>query len=137
MESSRAMEKRDKTIREAVLFVAVGVFNTSIGYAIFALLWALLGSRLHYLSILGITYGLVMFIGFIFYRKLVFQSTAPWMAATSKYVVVVFGSAAINSLALIALIEYLNLPVLVSQIGGVVMAATFSYLLHKYWTFRW
>lgn len=125
-----------KTFFEAVAFVGVGTLNTLMGYAIFALLWTLLGTQWHYLSVLALTYGIVMLVGFVLYRELVFRSKTPWQVAVVKYVTVVLGSVAINSFALIALIEHANLPVLVSQAIGITMAAAFSYWLHKGWTFR-
>ena len=113
-----------------------GGLNTAVGYVVFAFLWALLGNRWHYLSILAVTYGLVMIFGFFIYRELVFRSETPWVNAASKYVTVVLGSVAINSVALVVLIEHFHFPVLLSQAVGIFLAATFSFVAHKYWTFR-
>ena len=134
--SLRSNRQRRKAAQEAIAFAGVGLSNTAIGYLVFAILWSLLGNQWHYLSILGATYGIVMAVGFVLYRELVFRSSTSWPLAVVKYVVIVAGSVAINSVILIVLVEHVMLPVLASQAIAIFFAAGFSYLGHKYWTFR-
>ena len=123
---------------EQVRFVAVGVFNTLIGYGLFATLEIARGEQSHYLISLYISYVLGTSVAFFLHRRITFRLSGrtslfgDYVRFCSVYLV----SLAVNTFALPLLIELGGLSSLVAQAIIVVVTTAISYFGHKYFSFR-
>lgn len=116
-------------------FVAVGVVNTLAGFGIFTLFYFVLNEKLSYLMILIISQIFAVIFSHSTQRKFVWKSKQLFFPELAKfgssYVLITFVNIVLLSLA----VEWLDLPVLLSQymIGAILVLS--MYFIQKKWVF--
>lgn len=125
---------RDQRIR----FLAVGVTNTIVGYAVFSALtvWAFAGIPLGYLLSLVVSYAVSITLAFWLYRTFVFPVKGRILSDFAKFVGVYIVSIALNAVLLPLFVEIVGLNPLVAQAISLVLTTLISYFGHKYVSFR-
>lgn len=121
---------------ERFRFLLVGAFNTAFGYVTFALLYLLLGNRLHYLLIGVLAHAIATLVAFTGQRRLVFRSRRPWLSEfwrfnVSLLTVLLFGLA-----SLFVLVTLLSLHPLLGQAIVTPLSVLLSYFTHRHYSFR-
>lgn len=122
--------------REQVLYLLVGAWNTAFGYAVWAVLQLLLGSHLHYLLVVVISWPLAVINAYLGYRILVFRSHGPILSELPRFSLVYVATLVANLMLLPLALATLPINIYVIQAlftGAVVVA---SYFGHKYFSFR-
>jgi putative flippase GtrA len=122
--------------REQTLYLFVGGWNTLFGYAIWALLYFLLRSHLHYLIILVLSWPFAVINAYVGYRMIVFRSNASVWRELPRFSMVYVATLASALIALPILVRTLpfNLYVIQAMYTGV--AVVLSYIGHKYFSFK-
>lgn len=132
MKSKEGPQEGSQVLR----FIAVGLFNTALGYGLFAALWIALGTWWHPLFVLGLTYILGSVLAFLLHRRFVFYATNPRAQSARRYVGISLSSIVINFILLQMLSSTWGLNVLLAQALSLFVAATFSFFGLKFWTFK-
>jgi len=122
--------------REPVTYIIVGTWNTVFGYAIFALLYYLLSSRLHVDVILVLSYALSIANAYIGYRHVVFRSTGSMARELPRFTAVYAVTLAANLVVLPMALHWLAWNAYVVQGLFTVVIVALSYFGHKYFSFR-
>ena len=119
----------DRRIR----FLLVGGTNVAVGYTIFGLLhlFVLDGLRFGYLLSLAIAYAIVIVMGFVLYRRLVFDVEGTPARDFGYYVAVNLVTFGLNAALLAVLVETLGLHALVGQAIALVVTTLISYVGHS------
>jgi putative flippase GtrA len=137
---------------EKLRYLVVGMFNTAFGYgmfiamlAVFSPLHVLAGSTAHLLAIIGKNYFLLaqwsswvlaVPVGTMTMKFVVFRSKGHWLHEIGKAYFVYLPGLAISSGILWVTVQLLRLPPQIGQLVTIAVATVFSYLGHKYFTFR-
>jgi len=145
---------------EKIRFLVVGVINTAIGYLIFGVLLALLGPVLKslassptaWVAALGRNYYLIVqWVGWVFavpvstttMKYIAFRSKGPLLPQIGRAYFVYLPAQLIANVVLWVMVRVLrsiglpeNVAVLVGQLVTIFVTTIFSYLGHKYFTFR-
>lgn len=121
---------------ERFRFLLVGAFNTAFGYAAFALLYLLLGNKLHYILIGVLAHVVATLVAFTGQRHLVFRSDSPWLPEFWRFnlsllAVLLFGLA-----SLFVLVTLLGLHPLLGQAIVTPLSVLLSYFSHRHYSFR-
>ncbi|MDH2915654.1 MAG: GtrA family protein [Gallionella sp.] len=117
-------------------YLAIGGYNTIVGYGVFAVLWIFWGHTLHYITALVISHIISVINAFYAYRVLVFRKKGDVWNDFVKFNMVYLGAFLFNLLALPVLIEGANLQPLLAQALLVILTVLASYILHRRFTFR-
>lgn len=134
-------------------FLVVGVFNTAFGYGLFlvllyALRWALgapsgvpprdagLIVRYHYLIAQWSAWVLSVPVGATTLRHFVFRSRGRRSVEIARAYMVYFPVLAISSGLLWVTVAVLGIPAELGQLITIALTTVFSYVGHKYFTFR-
>lgn len=119
-------------------FGIVGAINTVLGYLFFSgsFLFLFRGISLGYLFALVLSYLMVFPVSFWLYAKLVFPSGARSRAAFTKFFVVYLLGLSVNFFILPALVELVRLSPILGQAIALVFTAAFSYVGHRFISFR-
>lgn len=125
-----------KSHEEKIRFLLVGAWNTAFAYVVFAVLYSLLGDRMHYVLVLIVGYPLVITQNFVTFKSLVFMTKGNWLAEYPKMYVVYAGGFLLNIMALAVAVELLRMSPMVGQLSAIALVVFVSYLGHKYFTFR-
>ena len=120
--------------REYILFLLVGVYNTVVGYGVFALVHAM--GKMHYLVTLLIAHVISVINAFFAYRLIVFKVRGHLLLDFFRFWSVYLVSLSMNLALLPSLVELADLPVLQSQAVSLFIIAVISYLGHKHFSFR-
>ena len=116
-------------------YLAVGVWNSLVGFLSYAVFYALLGTRLHYLLVLIPANVVAITNAFFCYKYIVFRSQGNAWAEYAKCWLVYGWMALINAGALYLCVSLLRLhPVLANGLC-LVVATGISYFSHKYFSF--
>ncbi len=120
---------------EKVRYVVIGLFNTGLGYFLFAMLWLMLHALVHYIFILLISHAISVTSAYWCYRKFVFRKSDGGLSEYIRFNSVYIGSLSVNFFCLPLLVEVGKLHPLIAQ--GMVMGFTVitSYFLHKHYSF--
>jgi putative flippase GtrA len=121
--------------RETVRFLAVGAFNTLVGYLCFAALYELLHDQINYLLITCAAHFAVVVVGFTLYRRLVFTSKSPWPRAFLRYNISVCGNLVLGLLLMFVLVQILKVNPLYAQAITICIVTVSNYVLHKFFSF--
>lgn len=122
--------------REQIAYLLVGAWNTLFGYALFALLYYLLGTHLHVDVILVLSYVISIANAYIGYRFVVFRSTGSMARELPRFTAVYAVTLAANLVVLPLSLRLLPWNVYVVQGLFTVVIVVLSYLGHKYFSFR-
>jgi putative flippase GtrA len=118
--------------REEVRFLIVGVINTVVGYALFALFLLVFG----YLPSLYLSYAVAVTLAFVLHRRFTFRVRGNALVDFVRFVGVYVVSLAVNSVVLPVLVELVGLHPLIAQGIALVITTLFSYVGHKWFSFR-
>jgi FkbH-like protein len=127
--------EREKISSQPLRFLVVGGFNTVFNWLIFSLLVWYFGHDF-YLWSLVIMYTLGSVVGFVLYRRYVFPVTGNVLKDISRYQLISFGPFVFNVFFLVTLIGWLGFDPVIGQSIFVVINALWSFLGHKYFSFR-
>lgn len=120
---------------ERLRFMAVGAWNTLIGYLLFVAVHFLAGERIGPNWTLVLSYCLALPHSFVTQRLLVFGNSGPWRRQLPKFAAansVIF----VSNLVLLSLAStYLTTNVALVQGVLVALLTVASYLAHKYFSF--
>ena len=138
---------------EKLRYLLVGIWNTAVGYGLFIALLALSGSQLHALE--SSPLPLVALIGRDYYvllqwimwvvcvplstltmKHFAFRSKGHWLHQIGRAYFVYIPAQALSSLLLWLSVQVAHLSPQVGQLLTIVFATVFSYLGHKYFTFK-
>jgi putative flippase GtrA len=122
--------------RRELAFMLVGGLNTGLGLAVFAVLFALFGDRLHYLGALVLAYAIAMTVAFVLHRRFVFHVRGRVLLDFVRFVTVQAGSFGLNALLLTGFVELLHAPVLPAQAVALGLTVCCSYFAHLLFSFR-
>jgi putative flippase GtrA len=115
-------------------FVAAGVFNTALGYAIIFGCMYLLGIGPVLSNVIGYAIGLIA--SYTLNRRFTFNSRARVPGEFARFLVFFALAYALNFVALLACLHVLHLHEAVSQIVAGAVYVIAGYLLNKYCVFR-
>ena len=121
--------------REQLLYLAVGGWNTVFGYAVWAVLQALLGDRLHYLVIVLIAWPIAVLNAYLGYRYLVFRSRGPILRELPRFSLVYVATLLVNLALLPIVLRVLPFNIYVDQALLLAVVVVSSFLAHKYFSF--
>ena len=122
--------------RQKSRFLLTGAFNTGVSYGLFALLYHLLSSRLHYLLIASLAYGLSVLCAHAMHRNFVFRHAGKWRASFLRYNITVSTIFVLGLGVLALLIEVFRLHPLLAQAIVLLLSIVASYFGHLLFSFR-
>ncbi len=122
---------------DKIKFLLAGGWNTVFGYTVFAGLY-------FWLSVYGISYQSVFLIAqiptvtssFLVYKFFVFKTSGGTRREYIKFILTYCLMAGVNLALLSLFVEYLLIPVLISQGLSTVLIIILSYIINKHFTFR-
>lgn len=138
---------------EKLRYLLVGLANTAVGYGLFIALLAASGPRLHALessplplvALIGSHYYvLVQWIAWVVcvplstltMKRFAFRSKGHWLHQTGRAYFVYIPAQGLSSLLLWLTVQIAHLSPQLGQLVAIVFATVFSYLGHKYFTFK-
>ncbi len=121
-------------INQKIRFLLVGGFNTVLAYAVFAVLYQLMG--LDYNISLITQYFITVNVSFLTMRYYVFQSHGNLKKEYVKALSVYVGMYFFNAFALNFFVVILALNPLLGQALYLIISTILTFLLHKYFSFR-
>lgn len=121
---------------ERARYLAVGGWNTLLGYLLFAGLVLTLGERVHYLLLLLVAHVISVLQAFFLYRVLVFRVRGRLLGDLLRFWSVYAGALAVNAVVLPLLVEVGGLPVLPTQAVLVVATIVTTYVANKRFAFK-
>lgn len=122
--------------REQILYLVVGAWNTLFGYAIWALLYCLLHSYLHYLVIQIISWPLPVTLAYFLFRRFVFRSRGSIWRELPRFWLVYAGGLVLALVVLPILVRVVPLNLYAIQALFIAVVIVLTYLGHKYFSFR-
>jgi putative flippase GtrA len=117
-------------------YLVIGGFNTVFGVASFVLLQHTLGKHVGYLAVLVVSWVLNVTEAFLAYRFLVFRVQGHFFLDLARFSSVYLASFCFNLVALPVAVEVFGLPVIVAQLGVLVVVVLASYAAHSSFSFR-
>jgi putative flippase GtrA len=117
-------------------FLLVGAWNTAFGYGLFAGLYLWLGQEIHYLIILLLAHAVSVTNAFLGHRYLVFRSQGPIVWEFMRFNLSYLGALLLGMAGMPFLIEVCGLYPLHAQAMLLVIGLIFSYIAHKYYSFK-
>lgn len=119
-----------------IAFLAVGGFNTVVGYLWFVLFQVTIGQAWGYMWALIVSHVASVLCAFVMHRRFVFRVVGHWWRDLLRFEIVQLTALGVNIVALPALVEIVGLTPLVAQALVVVVTVTFSYFAHRHFSFR-
>lgn len=120
---------------EVIRYLVAGGYNTVFGFLVFAGLYFLLETQLHYIVIAMIAQVLAITNAFLVYRYLVFRSDGNILHEYLK-IYVVYGVTFVLSIVMLALlVELLGLHPVLAQFFVILVTVVVSYLGNSRFTF--
>lgn len=116
--------------------MAIGLWNTLAGYAIFAGLYQVIGPQIGYMLTALVSHALAVTQSFLTQRQLVFRSQAPWWTEYLRFNLAHLGSLLIGLALLPILVELIGLIPLIAQALSTLLIVVISYFVHQYFTFK-
>ncbi len=117
-------------------FIMIGAYNTAFGYAMFALLFLVAGSRINYLLILIAAHFLSVGNAFFWHRRVTFRSSSHWPTEFVRFNVSYLGTLAFSLMALRIFVGGLKYNPLVAAAVVTISTVLLSYTLHQRFSFR-
>lgn len=121
--------------REQILYLLVGGWNTAFGYGVWAALQYLLGSHVHYLIVVVLSWPLAVLNAYLGYRFIVFQSQGSLLRELPRFSLVYLATLVANLALLPLALSALPLNIYVIQALFTAAVVVVSYLGHKYYSF--
>jgi putative flippase GtrA len=118
-----------------VRYLLVGGYNTAFGYLLFAILYILLGERVHYTLLLLISHVISVLNAFVAYRLVVFRVKGSVARDLLRFWSVYASAFAVNLLLLPVAVS-LGAPVLPAQAAFVVVTIVTTYVLNATFSFN-
>jgi putative flippase GtrA len=122
--------------RRELRFLVVGGANTVLGYGLFVVFHAVLGSQVPYLVLLVPTYAVSIPIAFTSQRLLVFDTHGNAWVDFARYTLVQLSSVGLNAAVLALLVEVAGLPVVFGQLVALAVVIVATYFSHALFSFR-
>lgn len=118
-------------------YLIVGLFNTGLGYGVFALCWLSLGSHIPYILVLAIAHITAVSVSFLTHRYWVFNAErqsfwAEFMRFQVSYIWLVPQSLLLNA----SLVYWLHCNPWLAQALTMVMGVGAAFLMHRFFVFR-
>jgi putative flippase GtrA len=130
------MKKLIDKHRQQINYLIAGAWNTLFGYLIFAVLYTLFSSRIHYMILLIISNIFSITNAYISYKFFVFRTKGNYLKEYMRFYVV-YGTSIVLSLVLMpAFVELLHINPLIAQAVIIVVTVIFSYTGHKNYSFK-
>lgn len=131
------MSKPEQSLkRQGLRFVIVGAGNTVFGYGSFALLQLTFGDQVHYMVLLVVAWIVNVLEAYIAYRFLVFRVRGHFFRDLARFSLVYVGAFAFNLVALPIAVGVFGVPVLLAQLGVLVVTVAASFFAHRRFSFR-
>lgn len=130
------MVKSHAETKQKLRFLLVGAWNTAFGYGLFAGLYLWLGQEMHYLMILLLAHAVSVTNAFLGHRYLVFRSQGPILREFLRFNLSYLGALLLSLAGMPFLIEVCGLHPLQAQVVLLLIGLIYSYLAHKYYSFR-
>jgi putative flippase GtrA len=122
--------------REKINYLLVGGWNTVFGYLNFLLLYAVLGTRVHYLVIFLISTVLSITNAYVGYKIFVFKTHGHYVREYARFYGVYGATTVLNFLLLPVGVEVLHLSPPIAQGGLILLTIGLGYLGHKHFSFQ-
>jgi putative flippase GtrA len=120
---------------EPVRFLLAGGWNTVFGFAVYAALYALLGTKVHYLLLLIPANVLAITNCFLAYKYLVFRTRGNGWAEYLKCWLVYGAIALLNAGMMWLLVNWAGMGPVPANGLSIIIATVASYLSHKHFSF--
>jgi putative flippase GtrA len=121
---------------QIVRYLVAGAGNTVFGYALFAALYHLLHTRVHYI-LLSIASGIVSItVAYINYKFFVFKTKGNYLREYLRFYVVYGASMGMGVTLLPFFVEVVHLSPYVGQAIVVFITASISFLAHRNYSFK-
>ena len=117
-------------------FLVIGAINTGFGYALFPLLFLLLGKRVHYLGVAILSHAIAVAIAFVLHRRYAFRAEGPWLPQYLRFNVGYLASFGIGLAGMALLVGRAHWSPLVAQPVLMTVTIVLSYLWHSRVSFR-
>ncbi len=121
--------------REQLLYLVVGGWNTVFGYGVWAVLQYLLGSHLHYLIVVVLSWPIAVLNAYLGYRLIVFRSRGSVLRELPRFSFVYLATLVVNLALLPVALSVLPFNIYVDQALFTAVVVVCSYLGHKYYSF--
>lgn len=121
---------------EKLRFLVVGAANTLAGYLIFAALYLMLDTWLHYLLVAFASHFLAVCFAYALQRTIVFRSTGAIWPEFLRYNLSLLTVLGAGMAGLLVLVAGFGLPPLLAQAVVTVLSVMGSYIAHRRFSFR-
>ncbi|WP_019635698.1 GtrA family protein [Paenibacillus fonticola] len=119
---------------QSIRFIFVGVLNTIVGFAFYALFIHLLNNNyllaLIFSHIIGVTHS------FLWNNRWTFQQKGYNLDSAVKFFAVYVATFAVNLFLLFLLVDTMEMNNLIAQAIALLLTTVISFFGHKYWSFR-
>ena len=120
---------------EKLRFVIVGAWNTLFNVALYNVLLLAFG-RTHYLVWFWVAWVVCVVQSTVTMKYFAFRRGGPLLPQIVRAFFIYLPAQGLSTLLLWALVTFAHLPAPVGQLGAIMISTIFSYVGHKYFTFR-
>ena len=121
---------------EKLRFLVVGAYNTAFGYATFAMLYLLFGTRIHYLLLLIVSHFVSVTNAFVAHRRVTFAAEGSVWTQYVRFNVSYLGLLMLSLVLMPLAVERLDLHPLVASAVVLAITVIASYFVHRHFSFR-
>jgi putative flippase GtrA len=121
---------------QRIAFLVVGVINTALPTAFFAVLLSVFQDAVSYLVLLLCAHIVAVLCAFVLYRRFVFRVAGHVLRDLARFELVNLSVLGFNVAMLPLLVEVLGWPVLLSQLVIASVTVVYSWFAHKGFSFR-
>jgi len=132
MNTPRLREEHLRFIR----YLLAGGWNTFFGMLSYAVLYRLLGHRIHYLVLLIPANILAVTNAFLCYRYFVFRSRGSILREYFRCYVVYGGMIFVNAALMYILVDWINLTPILANCACIAVTTVVSFFAHRNFSFR-
>lgn len=126
-----------RLLSEGVAFIAVGLVNTAVGYAIFFILttWVFGALPFGYLASLALSYVFAIPLAYVLYHRYVFTSSTITLRGFWRFVAVNVTAIVLNFIGLPMAVEWAAMSPQTAQLVVLAVVVVVSYIGHKFFSF--
>ncbi len=117
-------------------FLAAGVWNTVFGYLITILMYILLSTRFHTISIAIFSSVVAITNSFLVYKFFVYKTRGDWILEYMKCYLVYGASGLLGAGLLWLFLDRMNLGIWMAQAAAQILTFLITYFAHKNFTFK-